>query len=280
MSTSVASGVRTVRNALPRLAGVAVITALGDVHSPGRIAARAVRLTVSVLLVHWLWSALYRGTAQSAGLTRTQALAFAILSVLITQINETDRWIARDTVYQHVGSGTIIYWFLRPMAARRYCLVRAVGDRCYGLARAAVVYVVCLAVGLLTAPASSSAAAAFAVTALLGQVVVYQLGLLVDQMCFWMVKNGAVVAILEFVQALLSGALAPLWFFPQWFQLFSSLMPFQATLNVPLSFYTGRMPVQELPEQIALQLAWIAVLTTLTRLLWRNASDKIQSQGG
>jgi ABC-2 type transport system permease protein len=266
---------------LPRRATrIAAVTALGDMFTPGRITARAVRLVVGILLVYWLWRALYSGTAESAGLSRGQAVDFAILAVLAIQINEADRWIARDTVYQHVGMGTIVYWFLRPMRAQRYYLYRALGDRAYGFVWATAGFVVCLLGGLLTGPASVTCAAAFAMTFVLGQSVLYYLALLLDQMCFWMVKNGSVASILMFIQSLLSGAFAPLWFFPHWFQILGDLLPFQATLNVPLSFYVGRMPLHDLPGQIAVQAAWILILALATRLMWRGASDKIQSQGG
>lgn len=259
---------------------VSKITAMGDFYSPGRITARAVRLVFQVLLVFWLWRALYAGTGESAGLTKGQAVDFAILAILALQINEADRWIARDTVYQHVGSGTIVYWFLRPIGAQRYYVLRALGDRVYGLAWALAGYVLCFAAGIVTGPASLGMAAAFAVTFVLGQAILYYLGLMLDQLCFWMVKNGSVVSILMFTQSLMSGAFAPLWFFPGWFRTLSDVLPFQSTLNVPLSFYVGRIPLSELPGQLAVQLVWVAVLAGATRLMWRSASDKIQSQGG
>jgi ABC-2 type transport system permease protein len=266
--------------AIPRSWRTARITPLAEVLAPGRIAATAVRTAVQVFLVTCLWRALYAGTTSSAGLVREQAVSFAVLAALATRIRGMDRWMARDTVIQHIYYGTIVYWFLRPLPPRRYYLYRALGDQLYGFAWAAAGYAVCRAAGVLAPPASAGAAAAFAVSLLLGQSVLYYLTLLIDQMCFWTIRNNGALLILTFAQNLLSGAYAPLWYFPGWFQAMSAVLPFQSTLNVPLSFYIGRIPLSGLPGQLAVQATWVVLLAALTRLLWRRAADQVVSQGG
>jgi ABC-2 type transport system permease protein len=258
---------------------VSGITALGELLSPGRMAALALRLTVQIFLVVMLWRALYEDTGTSAGLTRPQAITYAVLAVLVMQMRFIDRWIGRDTMLQHMEFGTIIYWYLRPVPARRYYFWRAAGDQLYGLAWALAGYAVCLLTGVISPPAPAGAAA-FVVTFALGQVVQYYLTLLTDQMCFWAVRNDSAVLFLRFAQNLLSGAYAALWYFPGWFQAMSAVLPFQSTLNVPLSFYVGRLPAGDLPAQIAVQAGWVVALALLTRLLWRRAAEHVVSQGG
>lgn len=256
------------------------ITALGELLAPGRIPAAAIRLAVELFLVVCLWRALYAGITSSAGLTKAQAVSYAVLAVLALRIRTPNRWAARDMVIQHMEYGTIVYWFLRPLSPQRYYLLRAVGDQLYGLAWAGAAYTVCRAVGVLSSPASAGAALAFAVTFALGQSVLYYLTLLTDQLCFWTIRNGSVVAILGFAQNLLSGAYAALWYFPGWFRSMSAVLPFQSTLAVPLSFYIGRLPLAALPAQVAVQLAWVLVLAGFARLLWRGAAERVVSQGG
>jgi ABC-2 type transport system permease protein len=259
---------------------VAGITALGDRVSPTRITAAAVRLAVQLFLVVCLWRALYAGTATSAGLTEPQAVSYAVLAVLAMRIRATSNSSSRDTVIQHVQYGTIVYWFLRPLSPRRYYLLRAVGDQVYGLAWAVAGYAVCLAAGVLSPPASATAAAAFAVTFAVGQSVLYYLALLINQLCFWTIKNSSAGYMLAFAQNLLSGSYAALWYFPHWFQAMSAALPFQATLGVPASFYVGRLPAHDLPGQLAVQLAWLALLAACARLVWRRAAERVVSQGG
>jgi ABC-2 type transport system permease protein len=260
--------------------GVARISALSDALSPGRITAIAMRLIIQVFLVFFLWRALYAHTVVSAGLTQTQAVTFAVLAVLATRIRGTDRSGARDTVVWHVEYGTIVYWFLRPLSPSQYYFIRASGDLLYGVAWASIGYIVCLSAGVILVPASIGGALAFALTFTLGQIVLYYLVLLTDQLCFWVIKNHSALAILVFTQNLLSGTYASLWYFPHWFQVMSAVLPFGYTLNVPLSFYIGRLTIAHLPVQLISEVSWMLALAALTRLLWRRAALRVVSQGG
>ena len=86
--------------------------------------------------------------------------------------------------------------------------------------------------------------------------------------------------ILIFAQNLLSGVYAPLWYFPDWFVTLSAFLPFQATLNVPLSVYVGRIPMSDVAPQLALQAGWVVLLALVTRLVWHRAALRVVSQGG
>lgn len=258
----------------------ACITALGEVRQPGRIVGTAIRLTAQVFLTACLWRALYSSVASSAGLVRTQAVTFAVLAVLSGQLRGVDRFAVRDSMLQHVQEGTILYWFLRPIPPRRYYLYRAVGDQLFGLLWALAGFTVCLAAGVVSAPASPGAALAFGVSFFLGQVIVYHLWLVVDLLCFWTVMNLAAVHILRFTRDLFSGVFAPLWFFPGWFRTLSAWLPFQATLNIPLSFYVGRLPAEAAAREIEVQALWCLLLAMATKALWRVAARRVTVQGG
>ncbi|MEV0642265.1 ABC-2 family transporter protein [Streptomyces sp. NPDC050619] len=256
------------------------ITPLAEVLAPGRIVATFIRLAIQVFLVVCLWRALYAQTTSSAGLDREQAVTFVVLSTLAVPIRGLDRNSGRDSVYVHLYLGTIVYWFLRPVPPRRYYLYRAVGDQFYGFAWALAGYLLCRLTGVVSAPASAGAGAVFVLSMFLAQAVLYQLTLLVDLLCFWTLRNNGALQILTFVRNLLSGSYAPLWYFPEWFRTLSTLLPFQATLNTPLSIYIGRIPLSSAPAQLAVQGVWVILLALLTRFLWRKAADHVVSQGG
>ncbi|MFF3942493.1 ABC transporter permease [Streptomyces phaeofaciens] len=259
---------------------VARVTPLGELHAPPRMTAVLLRLSVQVVLVASLWNGLYAHTGTTAGLDRDQAVTYAVLAVLASRLRELDQYTGRDTVLQHLHFGTIVYWYLRPLPPRRYYALRALGEQLYGLAWALGGYAVCVAAGAVEPPASAAVAGVFALSLLLGQWVLYYVMLVLDQLCFWTVRNNAAMMILIFAQNLLSGVYAPLWFFPDWFVTLSSFLPFQATLSVPLSLYIGRIPVSDAPAELAVQAAWVVVLALFTRFLWRRAARRVISQGG
>jgi ABC-2 type transport system permease protein len=256
------------------------VTPLGELHAPPRMTAVLVRLTVQVVLVASLWHGLYAHTDTTAGLAEGQAVTYAVLAVLASRLRELDQYAGRDTVLQHMHFGTIVYWYLRPLPPQRYHALRALGEQVYGFAWALGGYLVCLAAGVVDPPRSAAVAGVFALSLLLGQWVLYHVMLILDQLCFWTVRNNAAMLILIFAQNLLSGVYAPLWFFPDWFITLSGFLPFQATLSVPLSLYIGRIPLSDAWEQLAIQGFWVVALTLFTRFLWRRAARRVISQGG
>ncbi|MDH6515670.1 ABC-2 type transport system permease protein [Streptomyces sp. SAI-208] len=256
------------------------VTPLGELHAPPRMTAVLVRLVVQVVLVASLWHGLYSRTGTTAGLAEGQAVSYAVLAVLASRLRELDQYAGRDTVLQHMHFGTIVYWYLRPLPPQRYHALRALGEQLYGFAWALGGYLVCLAAGVVDPPGSAAVAGVFALSLLLGQWVLYHVMLMLDQLCFWTVRNNAAMLILIFAQNLLSGVYAPLWFFPDWFITLSGFLPFQATLSVPLSIYIGRIPLSDAWEQLAVQAFWGVALTLFTRFLWRRAARRVISQGG
>jgi ABC-2 type transport system permease protein len=200
--------------------------------------------------------------------------------VLYIRFRLASRAMNGDQMIQLLLDGTIAYWFLRPVPPRRYYLIRAVGDLGYSGGWGVAGYAVCLALGAISGPASAAAGAAAALTLALRLVILYYLQLATDLMCFWTIVNDNAVTAVQFAQNLLSGAFAPLWFFPAWFQRADSWLPFQGTLNIPLSLYIGRIPPVALGHELAVQAAWCAALAAGTRLLWRRASPRVTVLGG
>lgn len=115
---------------------------------------------------------------------------------------------------------------------------------------------------------------------LLGQVVVYLVGLLLDLLCFWTLVNDQIIRVVLFVQALLSGGFAPLWFFPDWFQSASRLLPFASVVNLPMGIYSGRTHGWEVAVALGEQLAWCAGLGVLARVVWSRAVLRVDALGG
>ena len=258
---------------------VARVTPLGEVLAGGRVATKAARLAVGIFLSVALWRALYATTTTEAGLDREQAVTYAVLATVLVATRVSETWINGDTVLQRMQQGTIIFWFLRPMSARRYYFVRGVGELGYAQVWLLVALLVCVPSGVVLAPDPGSVPA-FVVSLVLGHAIFYELGLVLDLLCFWTVVNMSAVQIVFFVQTLLSGGFAPLWFFPGWFRTLSLLLPFQGTLNVPVSIYVGRLPTSQIAGSLLVQLGWVVALCLFNRWLWERASRRVTVQGG
>src|ERR1700722_16098466 len=237
-------------------------------------------VVTQLALTYWLWHALYAGVRVSARLAVTQATTYAMLGVLYQQFSVVDRWSNGDSMVQLMTEGTIAFWFVRPVSARRYYLIRAVGDLAYGGALAPPASLACLGIGAIALPPSWPAAGAALVTLVFGVAITYYLQLILNLVCFWSTVNDAAITVAQFATGLLSGAFAPLCFSPVWFQHVNAFLPFQTTLNAPLSLYVGRLPASDLGVELAVQAAWTAGLALFTWWLWRRAAARVTVLGG
>lgn len=269
-----------VRAWLRAFASVALVTARVELSSGPRLWAYAGRLAVQVVLVAFLWRGLYSTRISVAGITPTQAVTYAVLAALLVRTRTFDRTASRDTVMQHLRYGTIVYWFLRPIRARHFYLLRAAGDALYGFAWAGTGYVVCLCLGAVEAPPSPPVAGLFVVSLLIGQAIVAHIFGIIDVLCFWTIRNTAVVTIARFVVDLLSGAFAAIWFFPGWFVRLAAFLPFEYTLHIPLAIAVGQLSAGRALWFVGLQVLWAVALATVMRYLWRLAADNVIAEGG
>ena len=237
-------------------------------------------LAVQVYVYYLLWSAVYTGRTSVAGLDVRQAVSYATLAILVGRIRWSNRMVSKDALPQRTREGTVIYWFLRPISPGRYYMYRAIGDMGYGALWAFAGYAVVLLTGVIPGPADAEVAGASALTLLLGQIILYYLGQIVDLATFWLVSNTGLTRMYSFVQDLLSGVFVPLWFFPGWMTPIVSALPFAATINLPISVYIGRIPLSQVPVDLLREVGWIIVLAAFTKFLWFRAARRVTAQGG
>jgi ABC-2 type transport system permease protein len=240
-----------------------------------------VTLAVQLYLYDRLWTAVFQHTSKAAGLTLKQTLTYSLMALLMARV----RWNARaspgrDSVAISVREGTIAYWFMRPISPGRFYMWRQASDMLYGGVFAVVGYAVVLGAGVIDPPHGVKGAFVFVASFLLGQVVLYYLGAIVDICMFWMLSNNGLSRMYYFVQDLLSGVFVPLPFMPAVMLTLATWLPFSSGINVPLSLYVGRIPLSHAGGQLLLQLFWCLVLGVVTRFLWSRASRRVTVQGG
>jgi ABC-2 type transport system permease protein len=236
---------------------------------------------VQLYLYDRLWTSVFRHTSVAAGFTLRQTLTYSLMALLLARVRWNSRTFnVRDSLAVAVREGTVAYWFLRPVSPARFYMWRQSGDMLYGAAWALAGYFVLLSTGVIAAPAGAGRALVFAVSLLLGQIILYYLGQVVDLSMFWFVNNNAIVRMYYFIQDLLSGVFVPLPFMPALLLTFATWLPFSAGINVPLSLYVGRIPFSHAGRELALQGMWVVVLAVLSNWLWGRASRRVNVQGG
>ena len=132
----------------------------------------------------------------------------------------------------------------------------------------------------LSLPASFGAFCLFAVTMLLGVLVLTSLTMLVYTATFYTLSPAGITQIAMVTIEFFSGQLLPLPFYPPVLYKICSWLPFASISNVPFRIYSGDLAGGAMAQAIALQAFWLVALTALGSAWNRRALRRVVVQGG
>ncbi len=132
----------------------------------------------------------------------------------------------------------------------------------------------------LLLPFSLSMGIYFLISMAMGYLVLYSLNFIVWLSAFWFYGTFSLVTIKDAIIVVMSGALIPLWFMPQWLYDFIKLTPFDSIYYIPISIYLGQIPANEIVMSMIKQGFWIILLTCIGHVVWKFATKKLVVQGG
>jgi ABC-2 type transport system permease protein len=231
-----------------------------------------------IFLFAVLWHAVYSPGEVAAGMTVEQAVAYSTLAAVLA--GHSDVATIVDSFTDRVREGTVAYLFIRPISPLTYMLGLQAGGVLYRFAWLVIVGTIGIAIGIVNAPLSAAVLAWSILSLFLAECVLVILFQFIEILAFWTVETRGLTAVYAFTVQLLSGALVPLWFFPEWVRTVLLALPFAAATSTPLSLYVGRIPVDHAPFAIATQVVWLVILALALRLLWGAARQRVVVQGG
>lgn len=96
---------------------------------------------------------------------------------------------------------------------------------------------------------------------------------------FWTTRVWALHNLYYAVDSMLSGLFVPLALMPGWVQTVAGVLPFQLGVSFPVLLINNKLSPEQVALNFALQIAWIAVLLTLFRFVWRRALRQFSAVG-
>lgn len=233
--------------------------------------------TLQVLLVHLVWTAVYGGRSDVAGVAQGDAVTYAVLGVLTTTVFQPFTF---DSLMGRLRTGAIAFDVMRPISAVPVALARQLGGAIGQLPAVAAALVTGLALGAIALPGSWLSGLACLLSLALGFVLSLLVNFTVGLVGFWTLEIGGALLIYRMLAQFSSGALIPLWFMPDWLSGAMTLLPFSAQVFVPLSIYVDTAPGWHTVGAIGLQLVWIALMAGLAALVWSRAIRRMVIFGG
>lgn len=202
-------------------------------------------------------------TTELAGWTRPELLAVMGVFILMGGVIRTFIQPNMERLMADVQEGTLDYALTKPADSQVIISVREV--RIWQSVDILVGAVV-LIVALVEAGAQLDIAQsmAFAVTLLMGAVIIYCFWLMLTTGAFWLVRMDQVV---ELFQGVYQAGRWPVGIYPQWLRLLLTfLVPVAFAVTVPSSALVGRLNAQTLLLTLVLTIALLLV----SRWFWKT----------
>ncbi len=230
------------------------------------------------LFIYWgLYRVLYGGATEIDGITMTMVSTNYALSISLNAVFYTNDYYLPDKIY----NGSIANELLLPISFQGRMLADNLGYALFSLVFhcAPVIIISALVMGI-AAPAGFVAFIMFIISALLGYGVLWSMSYVTQMLAFSSINIWAVSTIKNVFINVLSGAMIPLWFMPEWIKGVLDFTPFSSIYFTPVQIYLGELTFDEMAVKAGIQLLWILVIYFAGRILWAKGKKKLVVQGG
>ncbi len=237
---------------------------------------------VYLALVFFLWRAIYdsAGTDTVGGMTFYDTMIYLVLATAM--FNLLEMFIIWE-MSRSVQSGEIVMHLLKPMRYRKYIFWSYSGGYViHFLLEFIPTFFVIMLVTNGAIPMGINLLY-FVISLALALFLNYNFEMLISPICLYTESTWGVNIVKETIVLLLSGAMIPLAFFPDWLRSVVEWLPFRAVYDIPLSILLEKnntIDFMTMLMNLGIQAAWCVVLAFFGNLFWHRAVKKITVNGG
>ena len=186
-----------------------------------------------------IWKAIYEEDEVLGGVQLKIVVTYIVLGFLMQSVFAMEEYL----IETKVTSGLISSDLLKPVSFRVYIFSYNIGLMLFRLAMLLIpALILSILIFSFLPPFSTAMGIYFIISAILGYLVLYNLNFIVWISSFWFYSTFSIVTIKDALVMVLSGALVPLWFMPEWLYNIIKLTPFESIYYTPLSIYLGQVP--------------------------------------
>lgn len=232
-----------------------------------------------IVLKVYIWKGLYGvNTAAVKGIVLNDMIVYSILASFTEGITKTS---VMNDLNNGVLSGSISSNMLLPIGLKKYMFINSLTQNLfwtiYGIIPSVIVaiwffgfHVEIRIINLII----------YAVSVMMGIVINFLYNFLFGSSVIWLRNSFFLNNINSVLLNLFSGALVPLWFFPDSLKTLSNFLPFRYIVFEPISILLNTKNSDEIMFVLGMQLVWIAILFGAVTLVWNRGRHKLMIQGG
>jgi ABC-2 type transport system permease protein len=235
-----------------------------------------VQIFMMVIFVAF-WRAVYANATSLGGLSLEQTISYILLAQIIAPLVQSRLILEFGGMLRH---GAIAIELLRPVDYQARSLVETMTSfLVFAIQKVPLLLIAWGFLGLRL-PSDPRAWVAFAISLILGQVVLFFTDWIFACLAFYSTETWGLSVVKIAVATFFSGALVPLAIMPDWMRAVAMALPFAQGLAIPVSFLSGVTAASQILPLAATQAAWILGLGIASRLVFRHAVRRVTVQGG
>lgn len=227
----------------------------------------------------FLWGAIFRGQEVLNNYTYANMVAYYLLAMVgraFSSMPGLSSGIARD-----VRDGTIKKYLTQPIDMLGYLFWHRVAHKLVYYIMAALPFglVFYLCRDYFSGWPDGWTTAAWGTSLVMAFLVGFLLESLIGLIAFWFLEVSSLIFVYMMINYFLSGHMIPLdWLgeFGRWVQ----YLPFKYLAYFPAAVMLGKIPPEDLPGEMALEMGWIVVLLILNRVAFARGVRRYGAFGG
>ncbi len=234
---------------------------------------------IQFLVFPFIWLAVYGARTTISNISRTDILIYYILVAIITTSVQS---LVGTRIRREIVAGKISMTLVKPY---HYLLDTLLATLAYkgvffsiSVLALLLVYVFAPS-GFLILPKTAATLVLFLVSLAAAFIISHFIQLLVGMAAFWLGENTAIRQMISMTQAIFSGELAPLVFYPVALQTIAHYSPFPYMLSFPIDIYLGHISNHTIALHFLAAGTWIIALYGLTMLVWHRGLRKHEGAG-
>ncbi|MEK4362120.1 ABC-2 family transporter protein [Paenibacillus sp. FSL M8-0212] len=232
---------------------------------------------IFVLLSIMLWTTIFKDNPSQNITSLATLITYVGLTKIVAQIDMKFVW----DIQSRILSGEIAIELVRPIKLRTYLFAQELGRYFNNLLIKTIpLYVLIYFLFGIDLPKSFSAVLLFILSIFLSYILLFNLNYITALAAFWITKLFSLSVFKDQTIRLLSGAIVPLWFFPDWLFSITKYLPFAGIVFLPLNIYLGKVSTTETIEAFMLQIIWILITTFIGSMMWKKIVSNLAINGG
>lgn len=234
-----------------------------------------------LLVTYYLWKAIFTSSPEAIlkGFDFNEMIIYVILSFVTSVMVNAE---VSGTINREVKDGSIAMNLIRPINYEKRMFFEGLGNVIYNLV---LIFIVGFgAVLFLSVKYTGSInvlnIVLYMLSTALGFVINFYYSYALSLLTFKITNMWGLYQIMNAITQLLSGALIPIVFFPNWAQTLFNFFPFKSIIYTPCMLYLGKLSGLDIIYALGIQVLWVVILIALSRFIWKALIKNLTILGG